>query len=204
MTAHRLAIAGGMAMVAMGHLGHAAAEEGPEATALEAAVVSQAVDSPKAMSAPRPGFQIHLTGASDAGTAMAESVPPWRRAELEAESQRIEVDSIDLGSLGGPRRRGAGDRRSAFLAYAGLGMGKLKLSMDLDNGNLQLGKEKHNQRSRLFLGMRYRMAPRTSLALEYRAMAGDGSLFELDLGGQTFSADRLNVHDLRMSFRYRF
>ena len=140
--------------------------------------MSQAVDSPKARSALRPGVQIHVKGASDAGAAMAETVPPWHRAELKAESQRIEVDSIDLGSLGGPRRRGAGDRRSAFLAYAGLGMGKLKLSMDLDNGNLKLGKEKHNQRSRLFLGMRYRMAPRTSLALEYRAMAGDGSLFE--------------------------
>jgi hypothetical protein len=202
MTAHRLAIAGGMAMVAMGHLGHAAAEEGPEAAALEAATVSQAVDSPKAMSAPRPGVQIHVKGASDAGAAMAETVPPWHRAELEAESQRIEVNSIDLGSLGGPRRHGAG--RGAFLAYAGLGMGKLKLSMNLDNGNLKLGKEKRNERSRLFLGMRYRMAPSTSLVLEYRAMAGDGSLFELDLGGQTFSADRLNVHDLRMSFRYRF
>ncbi len=203
MTAHRLAIAGGMAMVAMGHFGHAAAEEGPEAAALEAAAVSQAMDRPKATSAPRPGVRIHLESASDAGAAMAETVPPWHRAELEAESRRIEVDSIDLGSLGGPGRRRS-DGRETFLAYAGLGMGKLKLSMDLDSGNLKLGKEKRNGRSRLFLGMRYRMAPRTSLLLEYRAIAGDGSLFELDLGGQTFSADRLNVHDLRMSFRYRF
>ncbi|MDH3594550.1 MAG: outer membrane beta-barrel protein [Rhodospirillales bacterium] len=202
MTAHRLAIAGGMAMVAMGHFGHAAAEEGPEAAALEAAAVSQAVDRPKATSAPRPGVQIHLKSPSDAGAAMAETVPPWQRAELEAESQRIEVDSIDLGSLGGLRR--AGDGRGGFRAYAGLGMGKLKLSMDLDSGNLKLGKEKRSGSSRVFLGMRYRMAPRTSLALEYRAMAGDNPLFELDLGGQTFSADRLSVHDLRMSLRYRF
>ena len=83
-------------------------------------------------------------------------------------------------------------------------MGELKLSMDLDSGDLKLGKEKRNGSGRLFLGMRYRLAPRTSLALEYRAMAGDDPLLELDIGGQTFSADQLSVHDLRMSFRYRF
>ena len=80
MTAHRLAIAGGMAMVALGHLGHAAAEEGPEAAAFDGAVVSEAVDSPEALSAPQPGVQIHLESASAAGAAMAETVPPWQRA----------------------------------------------------------------------------------------------------------------------------
>lgn len=195
MTAQRLAIAGSVAMLAMGTAIDAGAEDGNRDSALEAAAVSRVASSTEA--AGRTGVAIDLKRSSDVGAAMAETVPPWLRAQAAAEAYRISFESIRLARLGAARNAAAW---KTIAAYAGVGRGALRLSLDLASGDVRLRKEKRDRRDQLFLGMLYTVAPRTNLAVEYRALAGG------DLPGQGASrADSgLNDHSVLVRFQHRF
>jgi hypothetical protein len=187
-----------MAMAAMGNIGHAAADETLQAPTFLGATLSPIAGGSAA--AESSGVQIHLEKSFDVGAALAETASPWYRTGMGAKSQRIEVDTINLSKRDGKTDKNDGP----ILGYAGVGLGKLKFSMDLDDGDLKLGKEKRYKRTQLFLGMRYKMAPRTSLALEYRALTGSNPAFENDPGTTIGSPTKLNNHNILMSLRYRF
>jgi hypothetical protein len=192
MSAQRLAIAGSLAMLAMGNAVHAAAEDRTQGSALDAAAAARVADGTEATAANRSAISIDLRKSVDLGAAMAETVPPWLRARAEAEAYGFDFDSLRFGA--------AGDTGNSIVAYAGFGRGALKLSMDLGSGDVRLRGEKRDRRARLFLGMLYAVAPRTSLAVEYGARSSDGSA-----GGKTFKADTgLDDHNVLVSFQHRF
>jgi hypothetical protein len=171
MTAQRLAIAGSVAMLVLGAAVNAGADTGRQGSAGGVATLGRAAGAAE-VAAPA-GLAINLSRPGDVGAALAEIVPSWQRAQRAAEAYEIDVESIHLGRRGRPRR-GATDTASTLVAaYAGLDRRLLQLSLDLGNGGLRFRKEKGERRDRLFLGMLYSPAPRTHLAVEYRAFPSD-------------------------------
>ncbi len=195
MTAQKLAIAGSVAMLAMVTAVEAGAEDGGLDSRIEAAAAVRVESDTEAAS--RTGVAINLERSSNAGAAMAETVPPWLRAQAAAEAYRLGFESVRLARLGSARE---GAAWKSIAAYAGVGRGLLRLSMDLGSGDINLSKEKRDRRDRLFVGMFYTVAPRTNLGLEYRALTGD------DAFGQSAAEARsgLDDHSVLVNFQYRF
>jgi hypothetical protein len=171
MTARRLAIAGSVVTLAMAIAVEAGAEDREQHPTYEAPAVTPSAAGTEADG--RPSLTIDLERSSDLGAASAETVPPRHRSQVAAGPYRHRFQSVRLGRLGSARKDTAGEDWESIAAYAGVGRRALQLSMDLGSGDVWLRKEKRGRQDQLFLGMLYSMAPRTNLAVEYRALSGD-------------------------------
>ncbi len=201
MTARGLAMAAGMAMAIMGNSGKAAAEDALNSPTFIGATLYAAPGWSAEATAQEPVTRIRLDEPVEFGADVADSASPWYAARIGAESRPAEVDAINLIKRDGK----VGDKSGSFLTYAGVGMGKIKFSLNLQSGGLKLAKEKQYKRTQLFLGTRYKLAPSTSLALEYRLVTGSDPIFESDSGLAAIgSSSEFNNHNVLMNFRYKF
>lgn len=201
MTARSLAIAAGLAMAAMGSPGKAVGEDILTSPTLLGATLYPAANWSADATAQEPSMRIRLDKPVEFGADAVVSASPWYAARIGAESRPVATDAIDLIKRSGK----AGDESGPFFTYAGLGLGKVKFSLDLNVGDLKLAKEKQYERTQLFLGTRYKLAPSTSLALEYRVVTGSDPIFESDTGlAAVGSSSKFNNHNILMNFRYNF
>ncbi len=180
MTAHRVAVACGMAVLAMGAMEPAAAFDDQRTGGFDRTV---AMDG----------------GLTDQGVAVVGS-------DFDRRDDVTVLDRLDDRTSGFSRHRARGEQsRSIFTPYAGIGIDKLKLSMDLESGKMVLKKDKGFTRTRLILGMGYAVTEDLSLGLEYRALASDQPLFSLDVGSETLDLDtRFNRHNFLLTASYSF
>jgi len=175
MTARGVAVACGMAVLAMRAIEPAAAFDDHPTVAFDPAVVAGG-------------------GVADAITDFDQHYDAILRDRLDARTGGF--------SSGQERRK---QPRSPFKTYAGIGISKLKLSMDFDSGDIALKKDKGFSRPRLILGMGYRVNEDLSLGLEYRALAADEPLFSVDMGSETLNVDtRFTRHNVFLTAKYRF
>ena len=200
MTARSLAIAAGLAMAAMGSPGKAVGEEILTAPTLLGATMYPAANWSADATAQEPSMRIRIDKPVEFGADVLEPASPWYAARIGAESRPVATDAINLF-----KSSGKAAESGPFFTYAGLGLGKVKFSLDLNGGDLKLAKENQYKRTQLFLGTRYKLAPRTSLALEYRVVTGSDPIFEGDTGlAAVGSSSKFNNHNVLMNFRYNF
>lgn len=182
MTAHGVAVACGVTVLAMAAMEPAAAFDEQRTVAFDrtAAIVG----------------------------SMTEPVTAATTTDIDFDQHDkvIARDRSGVSAAGFGRGRARGEKpRSAFTSYAGIGIDKLKLSMDFDSGDVVLKKDKGFTRPRLILGMGYAVTEDLSLGLEYRALASDEPLFSLDMGSETLNVDtKFTRHNLFLTARYRF
>ena len=202
MTARSLAIAAGMAMAIMGNAGKAVAEDELNSPVFVGATLNATPNWSAEATTQEPVTRIRLDEPVEFGADdVADSASPWHAARIGAESRPAEVDAINLIKRDGK----ADDESGSFFTYAGVGLGKIKFSLNLQDGGLKLAKEKRYKRTQLFLGSRYKFAPSTSLALEYRLITGSDPIFEGDSGlAAVGSSSKFNNHNVLMNFRYKF